>query len=188
MDSTLTLLKQEINQTLESEHDLLKWKLAVTAALGAAAFGLAEKALPRPWLLVCVPFVCAYIDLYAYQYQARIRVIARFLRLNPGGDWLLQKYEIECQRFRGMGIFSLGSRAGFGCSIGASVLGPIFYAAHNLNDIKGSIRLHAAGGAVWLVGVVLIISLWYSARAQTAKFENIDDQGAPRMAVPAPAA
>jgi hypothetical protein len=66
---------------MEDEHDLAKWKLGVTAALAAAAFGLAgQNSGPNYWLLLIVPFVCAYVDLYAYQYELRIRVIARFLR------------------------------------------------------------------------------------------------------------
>src|SRR5437879_5385022 len=127
MDSALNLLKEEINKTMEAEHDLAKWKLGVTAAMGTAAFGLA-KGSPNYWLLLLVPFVCAYVDLYAYQYQLRIHVIARFLREHAEGDVVLQTYEKECEKWRSQDIFSLGNWAGLGCSLGASVLGPVFYA------------------------------------------------------------
>jgi hypothetical protein len=30
MDSTVNLLKEEINKTMEAEHDLAKWKLGVS--------------------------------------------------------------------------------------------------------------------------------------------------------------
>ena len=94
MDSLITL-KEEINKNNEMEHDLAKWKLGVTAALGAAAFGLGKDCgTPPYWLLLFVPFVCAYIDLFVYQYELRILVIARFLRQHhQDGDKFLMKYE-----------------------------------------------------------------------------------------------
>ncbi len=57
MGSALNLLKEEINQTSGMGHDLAKWKLGVTATLGAAAFGLANNGVPNYWLLLFVPFV-----------------------------------------------------------------------------------------------------------------------------------
>jgi len=184
MDSTVTLLKEEINKTLESEHDLAKWKLGVTAALGAAAFGLTKDSNRNYWLLLFVPFVCAYIDLYAYQYQSRIRVIAHFLRDNPEGDGLLQKYEKECERLRGENVFSLGNWAGLGCSIGASVLGPVFYLVQNSREIvSGGLASHATAGIVWLMGLGLIVYLWRYAQTQARKVSEPDS-----ISRPAPAA
>lgn len=164
MDSTLNLLKQEINKTFEAEHDLAKWKLGVTAALGAAAFGFGKDGSnPNYWLLLFVPFVCAYVDLFNYQYELRILVIARFLRKPGQGDELLQKYELECERERGKRIFSLGNLAEISCSLGASILGPIFYVLHNryYGSDKGSLLVsRPAAGMIWLWGVLLIIFLW----------------------------
>src|SRR5947209_12059355 len=121
---TLLLLKQEINQTMESEHDFAKWKLIVAAGLGGAALGLG-KDNPHYWLLFFVPFACAYIDLHLYQYQERIGVLARFIRnykppvaplpavsvppATPGTppDTALQEYELTCHRLRGKHVFDL---------------------------------------------------------------------------------
>jgi hypothetical protein len=179
MDSTLTLLKQEINKTMEAEHDLAKWKLGVTAALGAAAFGFGQNgSSPSYWLLLFVPFVCAYVDLFNYQYELRIRVIARFLRKPGQGDELLQKYEQECDDQRGKRIFSLGNWAEFGCSLGASILGPIFYVLHNkyYNSDKGSLLVsRPAAGIIWFLGVLLIVFLWLYFQYQALKLSGDDD-------------
>jgi hypothetical protein len=177
MDSVHSLLKQEINTTVGAEHDLAKWKLGVTAALGAAAFGLTKDG-PSHWLLLLVPFVCAYVDLYAYQYQLRIRVIARFLREHPAkGDELLQAYELECEKWRGKGVFSLGNWAGFGCSLGASAIGPVFYVVHRrqYTGLYNLLVSHAGAGMVWLVGVLLILILWLYFRCLAGVISGKDD-------------
>lgn len=176
MDEALTLLKEEINKTLEAEHDLGKWKLAVTAALGAAAFGLAGHD-PNYWLLLFVPFVCAYIDLYSYQYEFRVRVIARFLREHPGRDAVLQIYEQECERLRGQDVFSLGNWAGIGSSLGASVLGPVVYFLRIQHDHAFSESLLlplTAAGAIWFLGALLIFILWryFQSHARTISGES----------------
>ena len=164
MDSALNLLKQEINTTAEAERDLAKWKLAVTAALGAAAFGLAEH-VPEYWLLLFVPFVCAYIDLYAYQMQLRILVIARFLREHAEGEPILQKYEEECQKLREphQHVFDLNNLAGFSCSLFGSASGPILlyllYRNHRAQLENLAVSFPAAA-TVWIVGVALIICLF----------------------------
>ncbi len=185
MDSTLTLLKEEINKTLESEHDLAKWKLAVTAALGVTAFGLTKESVANPWLLLFVPFVCAYIDLYAYQYQSRIAVLAGFLRDHPGGDGFLQQYEERCDTLRGKGFFSLGVRAGFGCSLGATILGPAFYLVLSWHSIVANHQLlsHAMGGIIWLIGLALIVYLWKYAKDQAKELAQESFPTTPASAV-----
>lgn len=173
MDSTLSLLKQEINTTMEAQHDLAKWKLAVTAALGAAAFGLSKEGPKSYWLLLFVPFVCAYIDLYAYQYEFRILVIARFLREHAQEDTVLQEYEKECEKWRRKDIFSLGNWAGFGCSLGVSVIGPAFYVLQRIDNPAGANSLlvpPAAATTIWLLGVLLIVFLWRRFTDETQKF------------------
>jgi hypothetical protein len=183
MDSVLNLLKQEINATTETGHDLAKWKLVVTAALGVTALGLVKESSPNYRLLLLVPFVCVYIDLYAYQLQLRVSILARFLREHPAEDpGLLQKYEDWCEklrnprqrsfslpvfsrRFFSLHVFSLEDWAGFGCSVVVSACGPIFYIAQHWDDrglLSGS---HWRAGMIWAVGVVLIVILfWYSRR------------------------
>jgi hypothetical protein len=162
MNSTLSLLKQEINKTNEAEHDLAKWKLAVTAALGAAAFGLGQDGSAPYWLLLFIPFVCTYVDLFDYQYQLRILVTARFLREHGQDDAVLQAYEQECEEVRARHIFSLGKLAEISCSLGACVLGPVFYLLDShFNPGRGSLLVSpAVGGVIWLSGVLLIVFLW----------------------------
>lgn len=185
MDSVLTLLKQEINATMEAEHDLAKWKLGVTAALGAAAFGLSKDTSSNYWLLLLVPFVCAYVDLYSYQYELRIRVIARFLRGHSDtGIELLQQYEKDCENWRKQTVFSLGNWAGFGCSIGASACGPMFYIARHWHDTDLLGVSHEAAGAIWLLGVFLIIGLWLFSQQELGKVG--DESGGSKAAPAAP--
>ena len=165
MGSALNLLKEEINQASEKQHDLAKWKLGVTAALGAAAFGLAkDNNSPNYWLLLFVPFVCAYIDLYANQYQLRILVIARFLRTHPDKDAFLQQYEEECEQLRKtrQHTFSLGWLAGLGCSLAVSVSGVVFYFLDPRHDKYKETLLVSPHQAewIWASGALFIICMW----------------------------
>jgi hypothetical protein len=177
MESTLITLKEEINKTNEAEHDLAKWKLGVTAMLGAAAFGLGrDPENPQYWLLLFVPFVCAYVDLFSYQYELRIRVIARFLRVYGDGDPLLRDYERECEQERKKGVFSLSNVAEFGCSLAASVIGPLFYLLQNVPHQRSDSWLvsPAAAAGVWIGGVALIVALWvyFHVRARSLSDEQ----------------
>jgi len=174
MDS-LTLLKQEINETSDKAHDLAKWKLIVTAALGAAAFGLSKQD-PNYWLLFFVPFVCAYIDLYIYQLQLRVRIIAQFLREHGGTD-LLQQYEQKCEDLRGPGkhYFSLDLWAGFLCSFFVSISGPVLLhlSGHaRPEDLNVSSK---SAEAIWGSGVLLIIVLFVVFIVMAEKFTGRHD-------------
>ncbi len=159
---SIVLLKQEINQTNEQEHDLAKWKLGVTAALGAAAFGIGKNDNPGYWLLLFIPFVCAYIDLFVYQYEIRILVLANFIRNHGQDDRVLNSYERECDERRGKTrVFSLGDWADLSCSLGASIIGPVFYFLHRRTHPKDTSLLisPAAAGVIWSAGVLLIVGL-----------------------------
>lgn len=161
MESTLILLKEEINKTQDAEHDLANWKLLVTATLGGAAFGITQST-PNYWLLLFVPFVCAYVDLYAYQYQLRIQAIAKFLRSQGKDDSILMAYEEECEVLRKKHIFSLGNWAGIACSLGASVFGPVVYIVqHKINPSAGNLLVTPLTAAlIWITGAVTIVALW----------------------------
>ena len=143
MEATLISLKEEINKTHDAEHDLAKWKLVVTAALGAAAFGLlGNGGKTNYWALLFIPFVCVYIDLFKYQYELRVLLIARFLRDNGGDGEILQRYELQCHADRRQhGLFSLGRLADITCSLGASALGAVFFSA------KGHRSSHVSAGS-----------------------------------------
>jgi len=155
---TSHLLKGEINQTLDSLHDFAKWKLIVTSALAAAGFGLsANQDKPHYWLLLFIPFACAYVDLNCYQYLIRITVLARALR-EHSEDALLRTYERECEELRERyGIFGLGKNAGVGASLAVSIVAPGFAVA--AFSATKNVSFYVAL-SVWAVGIVLIVALW----------------------------
>jgi len=174
MAETFQLLKQEIMQAIEAEHDFAKWKLIVVAALGAAALGLGKDGKSQSphyehWLLPIIPFACAYIDLQTYQCLNRIMVIARFIRTyrkdDPtmgNGDRAMQRYEDFCAQARGtQAFFSLGSRANFAASLIASVVaaGAFFWLVCDFWPLGGLVTSFTIG--IWVLGVVLICILGY---------------------------
>ena len=162
--STPALLKGEINTTQEQEHDLAKWKLIATGVLGAAAFGLSgEQHVPNYWLLFFVPFVCAYVDLYDYQYRLRVLVIGKFLR-DQESDPELQSYEKRCEALRQQRSrdFDLGKWAGIGSSIGASLFGPLFYFFRRPQEKVPDTLLVSPSVALtmWGAGILLVFLLY----------------------------
>ncbi|HVU48028.1 MAG TPA: hypothetical protein VHD85_17995 [Terracidiphilus sp.] len=164
MDSTSALLKQEINQTQEAEHDLAKWKLVVTAALGATAFGLAGQSNTNLWLLLFIPFVCAYVDLYDYQYRLRVFVIAMFLR-ERARDEELKEYEWACEHIRQSRAkdFDLGKWAGLGSSVVASILGPLFYVLALFNNKAHEVIAMPLSATIpiWIFSLILVVYLYW---------------------------
>jgi hypothetical protein len=192
--SSPTLLKEEINKTQDAEHDLAKWKLGVTAALGTVAFGLSKDNAPAYWLLFLVPFVCAYVDLYDYQYRLRTLVIAKFLR-EEAGDPVLQAYENRCAAQREKHTFNLGTMAAISSSIGASIFGPVFYFFLRLPAPTGAPITPAVPNcvpvppavsdsllvrpvyalAIWVVGIALVIGLYLHFRYKEREIVSADD-------------
>jgi hypothetical protein len=170
MNENVALLKQEINGTFESIHDFAKWKLIVTAALGAAALGVTSPpgADHNYSLLLFIPFVCAYIDLYSYQYQVRILVLARFLR-DQAEDPVLQRYERSCRDHREHNAFDLWRWAGTSASFVMAALAPLvafaqFYRKHQRWNEVLSV-------AVLIGGLVL---MEYLRRSYEQKADDLD--------------
>jgi hypothetical protein len=176
MCSSVELLKQEINQTAEAEHDLAKWKLGVTAALGAAAFGFGKEGCsPSYWVLLFVPFVCAYVDLFSYQYELRVLVLARFIREHGESAPVLQAYEKTCEAERGNRVFSLGNAAELWSSLAASLLGPVLYLLHDKFAQPSADSLlisRPAAFSVWLFGILLIVYLWVDLQFKSRKISK----------------
>jgi hypothetical protein len=156
---TPALLKEEINKTQEAEHDLAKWKLAVTAALGAAAFGFSKEGGSSYWLLFLVPFACAYVDLYDYQYRLRVLEIAVFLR-GQTQDPVLQAYEKHCADVRKGRNFNLGKVAGIGSSLCASLFGPAFYELAPRSAIDTWYLPEHWAMTIWWIGIALVVYLY----------------------------
>ncbi len=167
-----SLLKAEINQTLEDLHDFAKWKLIAVSALAAAALGLPGAVTDGAvdWLLVFVPYACAYIDLNCYQYLLRIFLIAKVLR-ESHEDELLHKYEDQCEEYRKKGFFGLGLFAQLGCSLAFSTILPGFCAARILlgNAETWKLRLMLIA---WLVGLSVLCLCYVDFKRRAALIEN----------------
>jgi hypothetical protein len=154
-------LKEEIGKTLEDLHDFAKWKLIVVAALISTALGLLEpKRSFAPWLLVFVPYACAYVDLNCYQYLLRIFLISKVLRSHGDDSPLLSEYEKQCERYRKKGFFSFGLFAQVGCSLVFSLV-PLGFAADRFRVGEVSLLSVRPLIATWLVGVALIVLCYY---------------------------
>jgi len=171
---TSELLKGEINQTLKSLHDFAKWKLIVTSALAAAAFGLTSTGgQARYWMLLLIPYACGYIDLNCYQYLIRITVISRSLRMASKTDEGLARYESLCHELRQRGVFSLGEYAEVAVSLAISLVAPLF-AVFQFQQDKRPLEMCLAA-AFWLLGVLSVIGLWlyYKGKNRVAETDKV---------------
>ena len=108
-------IRQEIRETQNIRSDLFKWKLIISAALGAVGLGITKGSQLSDYrsnvdLLFClIPFVCAYVDLLCYHLNLRILIINKFFNRftiddNQVNDWkeiyLLHHYEETCGQVR----------------------------------------------------------------------------------------
>jgi hypothetical protein len=118
-------LRNEVVESQKFKSDLLKWKLILAAALGAAALGLNSKDR-MPALLTLVPFVCIYADIVCYHNDLRVHVIGRFLRTYNECEaynesiafW--KRYEESCVQHRG--VFGLENFAMYWATLLLSLL------------------------------------------------------------------
>jgi hypothetical protein len=81
-------LRDEILQSEGVRSDLLKWKLALAGALGAAGLGFSgSDDLRHVDLVLCaIPPVCVYVDLLSLHLNLKMLVIGTFLRRLPQGS------------------------------------------------------------------------------------------------------
>jgi hypothetical protein len=88
----------------------------------------------------------------------------------------LGKYEQECEKWRNQHVFSFGNWAGIGCSLGASVLAPVFYLLQRRHDTfppeRGLLVSPKAALAIWGLGVLLIVFLWIFFVFQTSRISG----------------
>lgn len=80
----LPLLRNEILESEKAKTEYLKYKLIAVAALGSVGLGFGDKssgqgAIDTDYLLLMIPWVCAYVDLLCYHNIVRILVIAKYL-------------------------------------------------------------------------------------------------------------
>jgi hypothetical protein len=98
-------LRDEILQAESTRSDLLKWKLGLVGAIGAAGLGFAGSVdLQHADLVLCaLPPVTTYVDLLARHLTLRILVIGAFLRTQSAGESAAyQPYEEFAERARNL--------------------------------------------------------------------------------------
>jgi hypothetical protein len=149
---TPSLLKEEINKTLEALHDFSKWKLLAASAIGLP--GSTVQTGPN-WLLAAVPFACAYVDLNSYQYLLRIFLLAKVLRQSED-DKILRQYESECEKYRARGYFNMGMFAQFGSSLIFSLILPGFALGRLILDNIAAWMV-VTFVAAWVVGIAFLV-------------------------------
>jgi hypothetical protein len=100
---SMDILRQELLNSQGTRSDLLKWKLLLVGALGAAGLGLAGSTgiTGQPDLILCaIPPVCLYVDLLSRHATMRTLVIGRYLASSKSSD--LHEYERYAERARGL--------------------------------------------------------------------------------------
>jgi hypothetical protein len=99
-------LRDEILQAESTRSDLLKWKLGLVGAIGAAGLGFAGSIeLRHADLVLCtLPPVAVYVDLLSLHLTLRIRVIGAFFRTAGAA---------ETPAFRGYEDFAHDHRSAF---------------------------------------------------------------------------
>jgi hypothetical protein len=137
----LEKLRDEIVESQKARTDLMKWKLFLVAAIGAAAFGIGSTAAtgsdPPFVLLALIPWVCLYVDALCIHNDLRIMAIARFLRTGGKGsvdpNSIESKYEAYCAESRAQ--FSLEGFALQLTTLGLSLLVFFLGRSDGLNDL-----------------------------------------------------
>jgi hypothetical protein len=79
----MSSLRNEIIESHKVRSELLKWKLIIVSALGAAGLGFTEHGGTRGAYLVLllIPLVCFYVDLVYRHVALRILLIGKFIGL-----------------------------------------------------------------------------------------------------------
>ncbi len=160
------VLKQEINQTHQTCHDIVKWKLILVSSISAVSFGLTGEKVPRDFhlLLLLLPLVCAYSDLLYYQNLLRIFVLATFLRSQTSSNPVIQ-YEKFVSETRKAKIFNLElfsqvvSSLIFSLAAVAALYLEIRNPTFPETDLLWPLRIITAA---WLMGMALIIATFLS--------------------------
>ena len=102
-DELVGKLRDEIIECQKVRSDFIKWKLILVAAVGSAALGLGgdgTTATGLPVLLAFISLICVYVDSVCIHNDARIMVIAEFLRGHGHDSAVARKYEELCDKRR----------------------------------------------------------------------------------------
>ena len=106
-------LREEVLSSQSVRSDLLKYKVLVVGAIGAAGLGLAGSKVKGhlDLVLAAVPLVCLYIDLLCRHLSLRILVIGSFIR--ERGAEPLAAYEEHAEAARNLAAGWFGKRSAF---------------------------------------------------------------------------
>lgn len=107
MADDMGALRSEIMESEKIRYDLLKWKLALVAALGTVGLGIGDAGKSTGvehlnYVLCLIPMVCIYTDVLCAHMNLRIMVIGRYLRTVPAGNQSWEGYEKFVQAARSM--------------------------------------------------------------------------------------
>ena len=187
-------LRQEIIEAQKVRSDLMKWKLVLVAAIGAAAFGFStdDSGVFDPLALCAIPFVCVYVDTLCRHLSLRIQSIGTFIRKMEGDDLtpeltFYKRYEEYSFNFAWRkGFYRLESLA----LVGSSVFLNLFIAAYGLSQWMAVQVFAWSDNNAWiffagLLGVLGAVAVEYAyniiRKKPTAASdeEDSDDKGAP---------
>jgi hypothetical protein len=94
-------LREEIVECQRTKSEFIRWKLILVAAVGAAALGVGSSdVVPVPVLFALIPVICIYVDAVCIHNDARIMMIAQFLRESSTVSAEAKAYERHCHRNR----------------------------------------------------------------------------------------
>jgi len=164
-------LRSEILEAHKARSDLLKWKLALVAALGTIGLGLTQE-IGHPIVLIGIPLVCAYVDLLTRHLTLRIHVIGNFLRGRTGADpglSLYAEYENFVERNRSAFDFEDWALylSSIVLSLGVALYGALLLAGTNETERSEEIAILATG----LAGAFIAFAIDRSYRGKCRAIE-----------------
>lgn len=151
-------LPEEILESQKMRSELLRWKLILCAALGAAGFGLSSGSSSSPIaLLALIPLACVYVDLLCTNINLRMILIGRYFSAN--GD----PYESFVEKHRI--VFCLEDWALYGSTYALSAIlillaisYPVLAAGQQSNS--AGLQCFQCGGILLSSVITIVLTRW----------------------------
>jgi hypothetical protein len=172
---SVELAKNEMLEAQKERDSLMRWKLILVSAIGAAALGFSQESpLPNAEFALClIPFVCVYVDILCRNLSIRTKLISLVLaQENDPLEKLYQAYK----KPRGSSLESFALR---NSTILLSILViPVGVISHSTNPSAlvatlvswDSLLFYLSG----LSGIVLSVIVERRYKAQKEAFKAID--------------